>query len=445
VDKSGISNSTFMAGDQFISKTLCKGAGHLTRVNNLAAFLKKQPHFVKKPERHVMAVSFWAVARKTWLDDALPHSVVTGDLYATLEKSTLLVPEPQFASMADTKEYLKWPGKLLTIPYVAKPSLVEKMPTGPYIGRKSTNFFFQGELHGQAKKPVGRRHVLGSYFKTLGDAHVVDTFKHQPADTSYESGMRDANFCLVFEGDTPSTPRLFDALAAGCIPIILSDNISLPFNSLVTWSSFSIQLPEAAFVSEAMQMLADANTSSPSALLQTATPPKSPSPESVSTTDINAHMKNTQVGTPHPHIDSPGKAGSDEFADLKLPLRSSLRDLPLHESMFASREAFEEMKLYMTDQIKDGAFHDLSLPGPIIDVKADAKSMIEQLRGMPTESLFYLQMNVIRMRDKFIFGYGPLNAMSREGGATDMILTQLGTSMDLIDSTDRISFLARMS
>mmetsp|Transcript_63059 Transcript_63059/g.112070 ORF Transcript_63059/g.112070 Transcript_63059/m.112070 type:complete len:585 (-) Transcript_63059:8-1762(-) len=425
-----ISNTTLLAGDTYISKTICKGAGHIDRANALAAFLKEQPHFKKMPERHVLPVSFWAVARKTWSDDALPHSVVSGDLFDILQNSTLLVPEPQFQSMMNEKEYLNWPGPLLTLPYVAKPSLVESRPPGPYIGRKASNFFFQGELHnGPAGKPVGRRNMLGKYFKNLSDAVIADTFKHSPTDNSYENGMRNSNFCLVFEGDTPTTPRLFDAIAAGCIPLILSDNISLPFRSLITWSAFSIQLPEAPFLAE-VQDEAGHNTS----LLQATRPHRHRRAKTVE-----------KIGAPHPHIDAHGKADSDEFANFKLPMPGSLRDLPLHESMFMDEQAFSEMKSIMTHQVKEGMPQWEQPRGPVIDVQTDAKSMIEQLRGLPSEKLFFLQMNVNQMRDKFIFGYGTPNNVTRDGGAIDMILTQLGTSLNLITSTDRVSFLSRMS
>ncbi|KAJ3678416.1 hypothetical protein LUZ60_002219 [Juncus effusus] len=42
-------------------------------------------------------------------------------------------------------------------------------------------------------------------------------------------GMRDSEFCLHPAGDTPTSCRLFDAIASLCIPIIVSDQIELPF------------------------------------------------------------------------------------------------------------------------------------------------------------------------------------------------------------------------
>ena len=33
--------------------------------------------------------------------------------------------------------------------------------------------------------------------------------------------------------------RLFEAIHAGCIPVLLSDEIELPFQDIVSWETFS--------------------------------------------------------------------------------------------------------------------------------------------------------------------------------------------------------------
>ena len=37
----------------------------------------------------------------------------------------------------------------------------------------------------------------------------------------------------VGKGDTTTSRRLFDAVAAGCIPVIIADNVNLPFSNQV--------------------------------------------------------------------------------------------------------------------------------------------------------------------------------------------------------------------
>ncbi|KAG0476330.1 hypothetical protein HPP92_013171 [Vanilla planifolia] len=41
--------------------------------------------------------------------------------------------------------------------------------------------------------------------------------------------MRNSIFCLSPAGDTPSSARLFDAIVSGCIPVVVSDELELPF------------------------------------------------------------------------------------------------------------------------------------------------------------------------------------------------------------------------
>ena len=42
-------------------------------------------------------------------------------------------------------------------------------------------------------------------------------------------------FCLSPAGDTPSSARLFDAIASGCIPVIISDELELPFEGILDY------------------------------------------------------------------------------------------------------------------------------------------------------------------------------------------------------------------
>ncbi|KAJ7297083.1 hypothetical protein O6H91_Y081400 [Diphasiastrum complanatum] len=48
-------------------------------------------------------------------------------------------------------------------------------------------------------------------------------------------GMRSAIFCLSPAGDTPSSARLFDAIVSGCIPVVVSDELELPFEGFLDY------------------------------------------------------------------------------------------------------------------------------------------------------------------------------------------------------------------
>ncbi|KAE9619840.1 putative xylogalacturonan beta-1,3-xylosyltransferase [Lupinus albus] len=53
-------------------------------------------------------------------------------------------------------------------------------------------------------------------------------------------GMRSSKFCLNIAGDTPSSNRLFDAIASHCVPVIISDAIELPYEDVLDYSEFCI-------------------------------------------------------------------------------------------------------------------------------------------------------------------------------------------------------------
>ncbi|CAL5394064.1 unnamed protein product [Camellia sinensis] len=61
--------------------------------------------------------------------------------------------------------------------------------------------------------------------------------------------VADSEFCLHPAGDTPTSCRLFYAIQSLYIPVIVSDNIELPFEGMVDYSEFSVFIA----VSDALQ------------------------------------------------------------------------------------------------------------------------------------------------------------------------------------------------
>ena len=60
----------------------------------------------------------------------------------------------------------------------------------------------------------------------------------------YAEIMMHAKWCFVPRGDTPSSRRLFDAMIAGCLPVIISDKIDLPFPDVVPYAEIAITVSE---------------------------------------------------------------------------------------------------------------------------------------------------------------------------------------------------------
>ena len=66
--------------------------------------------------------------------------------------------------------------------------------------------------------------------------------------------LRRARFALCMRGDVPSSPRPYDAIRYGAIPVFVSDmiqRVGLPFQCLVPWRLMSMQVREVDFLNDA--------------------------------------------------------------------------------------------------------------------------------------------------------------------------------------------------
>ena len=60
----------------------------------------------------------------------------------------------------------------------------------------------------------------------------------------YRSEMARSLFCLCPLGWAPWSPRLVESVLLGCIPVIIADNIRLPFPGVLRWPDISLQVAE---------------------------------------------------------------------------------------------------------------------------------------------------------------------------------------------------------
>ncbi|KAK6258017.1 hypothetical protein QUC31_001476 [Theobroma cacao] len=104
--------------------------------------------------------------------------------------------------------------------------------------KRQTLLYFKGAKH---------RHRGGLVREKLWDLLVNEPgvimeegFPNATGREQSIEGMRSSEFCLHPAGDTPTSCRLFDAIQSLCIPVIVSDNIELPFEGMVDYSTFSL-------------------------------------------------------------------------------------------------------------------------------------------------------------------------------------------------------------
>lgn len=61
----------------------------------------------------------------------------------------------------------------------------------------------------------------------------------------YPEILSKSDFCLVIRGVRLAQMNLLDSLASGCIPVIIADNIILPFSEIIDWTMSALRIREA--------------------------------------------------------------------------------------------------------------------------------------------------------------------------------------------------------
>ncbi|XP_031497328.1 probable arabinosyltransferase ARAD1 isoform X1 [Nymphaea colorata] len=98
--------------------------------------------------------------------------------------------------------------------------------------------YFQGAIY---RKDGGYiRQELYYILKDEKDVHFSFGSIRGGGINQATKGMHSSKFCLNIAGDTPSSNRLFDAIASHCVPVIISDEIELPYEDVLDYSEFCI-------------------------------------------------------------------------------------------------------------------------------------------------------------------------------------------------------------
>lgn len=104
--------------------------------------------------------------------------------------------------------------------------------------KRPTLIYFQGAIY---RKDGGFiRQELYYLLKDEKDVHFTFGSVRGNGVNQAGQGMVSSKFCLNIAGDTPSSNRLFDAIASLCVPVIISDEIELPFEDVLDYSEFCI-------------------------------------------------------------------------------------------------------------------------------------------------------------------------------------------------------------
>ncbi|OWM76544.1 hypothetical protein CDL15_Pgr005508 [Punica granatum] len=128
--------------------------------------------------------------------------------------------------------------KDVVAPYVhVVDSFVDDVAPDPFESRP-TLLFFRGRTIRKDEGIV--RAQLAKVLAGYDDVHYERSIANTENIRLSTKGMRLSKFCLHPAGDTPSSCRLFDAIVSHCVPVIVSDQIELPYEDEIDYTEFSL-------------------------------------------------------------------------------------------------------------------------------------------------------------------------------------------------------------
>ena len=167
------------------------------------------------------------------------------------------------------KKFLRGNHRQLFVPYSHHTSLIKSGPP-QFFSSKYLDFFHVGALsHGRQSK----YNQTSDLRAAIADLHRISNrssiryihnskirvsksneqrtkglwLNNRMSQHEFEHQIRGSTFCFATEGDSPTSRKLYDAIGAGCIPVILGDTFLLPFSSVLNYSAFSIIVSEKEF------------------------------------------------------------------------------------------------------------------------------------------------------------------------------------------------------
>jgi len=138
-------------------------------------------------------------------------------------------------------------GSVIVMPYVSSVAL-DHHHAPPRPKNPKRTYYFRGNMH----RWNGERHYLPALAKHLTGADFAEVSfvafgkgsNFEPVLNATAFDMRESSVCPSPEGDTPTSLRLFEALVAGCVPVVVGQAnltaFTLPFPSLIDYDSLAL-------------------------------------------------------------------------------------------------------------------------------------------------------------------------------------------------------------
>nr|XP_033516364.1 probable glycosyltransferase At5g25310 [Nicotiana tomentosiformis] len=111
---------------------------------------------------------------------------------------------------------------------------------GNRVSQRPILAFFAGNMHG----PV-RPKLLQYWSDRDEDMRIYGPLPNRVSRImSYHEHMKSSKYCLCPMGFEVNSPRIVEEIYYECVPMIIADNLALPFDEVLDWSAFSVVVAE---------------------------------------------------------------------------------------------------------------------------------------------------------------------------------------------------------
>jgi len=247
---------------------VCEGHSHLERLGKALKFIRGHELFQQRPESHFWLIHYWKMSTFTeYRNDLFPAADVDMLRHMTLGRFEWYhLNQDEFLTLnrmgestcpgvpsMPLQQMESW--RCTTIaPYTHNRMIPLAPPSYRGWAARPTRVHFRWDASKHFWR--GATAVRNAAWKLDGQPGYV-VGGHVPPE-QYAKELQNSQFALVLRGDTPSSHHFSDAIAAGCVPIIISSGFSAvaaPFKSTVNMQDISFEIDEDDWLSDPVKAL----------------------------------------------------------------------------------------------------------------------------------------------------------------------------------------------
>ncbi|XP_019175119.1 PREDICTED: probable glucuronoxylan glucuronosyltransferase F8H [Ipomoea nil] len=172
-----------------------------------------------------------------------------------LNRSIILTPEGDRTDKRDTSAFNTWkdiiiPGNVDDGMTAHGSRVVEPLPLSK---RK-----YLANFLGRAQGKVGRLQLIKlakQFPEKLESPELKFSGPDKLGRVQYFQHLRNAKFCLAPRGESSWTLRFYESFFVECVPVLLSDQVEMPFQNVIDYTQISIKWPSSRIGTELLEYL----------------------------------------------------------------------------------------------------------------------------------------------------------------------------------------------